>query len=163
MKKEENVYEKNSPTEEFAEAKEKEALTVLGKFKDVSALVRAYESLQAEFTRRSQRLRELEKEADNFKEENTLSTGAEKLRKAAKAKREERKEFDAFVADMVSSSEEEMKPDERSAGEQEPEGQGAEKALFEEEGKENKEENALKTEKIAFLRETRLLFRDKSV
>lgn len=152
MEKEENVYEENSPTEEFAEAKEKEALTVLGKFKDVSALVRAYESLQAEFTRRSQRLRELEKAADNFKED-ALSTGAEKLRKAAKAKREERKEFDAFVADMVSPSKEEMKPDEVSVGEQEPEGQGAEKALFEEEGKENKEENALKTEKIVFARE----------
>ena len=95
MEKEENVYEGISPTEEFAEAKENGALTVLGKFKDVSALVRAYESLQAEFTRRSQRLRQLEKASENFKQEET-SSGAEKLRKAAKAKRLERKECDAF-------------------------------------------------------------------
>ena len=67
MEEKENVYEENSPAEEFAEASEEGALTVLGKFKDVGALARAYESLQAEFTRRSQRLRQLEKEAENFK------------------------------------------------------------------------------------------------
>ena len=52
MKKEENACVENTQTEEFAEAREDGALTVLGKFKDVSALARAYESLQAEFTRR---------------------------------------------------------------------------------------------------------------
>ena len=100
MEKEENVYEQTTQTEEFAKASENGASAVLGKFKDVDALARAYESLQAEFTRRSQRLRQLEKEAENFKEGKEPS-GAEKLRKAAKAKREERREFDAFVADMV--------------------------------------------------------------
>lgn len=39
----------------------------LGKFKDVDALVRAYKSLQAEFTRRSQRLKRLELEAEKRK------------------------------------------------------------------------------------------------
>ena len=82
MEKEENVYEETTPTEEFAEASENGALTVLGKFKDVGALVRAYESLQAEFTRRSQKLRQLETEVENFKKEQA-SSGAEKLRKNA--------------------------------------------------------------------------------
>ena len=36
----------------------------LGKFKDVNALLQAYQSLQAEFTRRSQRLKRLEQEAE---------------------------------------------------------------------------------------------------
>ncbi|MGN1235292.1 MAG: hypothetical protein ACI4U2_04885, partial [Christensenellaceae bacterium] len=34
--------------------------TELGKFKDVQALMSAYRALEAEFTRRSQKLRELE-------------------------------------------------------------------------------------------------------
>ncbi len=36
------------------------AATELGKFKDVKALIEAYGNLEAEFTRRSQRLKELE-------------------------------------------------------------------------------------------------------
>ena len=108
MEKEENVYGETTLTEDVAEAKEKEASTVLGKFKDVSALERAYESLQAEFTRRSQKLRELEKEMDNFKK--ATASGAEKLRKTAKARREETKLFDEFVADMGATSREKEKP-----------------------------------------------------
>lgn len=38
-----------------------DAATGLGKFKDVDALLEAYTSLEAEFTRRSQRLKELER------------------------------------------------------------------------------------------------------
>lgn len=135
MEKEENVYEQISPTEEFAEARENEALTVLGKFKDVGALVRAYESLQAEFTRRSQRLRQLEKASENFKQEEGPS-GAEKLRKTAKTKREERKEFDAFIADTVSPSMEEKKPDEVTMDESNLEEKGVEKTMVLEEGEE---------------------------
>lgn len=47
-------------TADAAEAEEKTAATGLGKFKDVGALLEAYNSLEAEFTRRSQRLKELE-------------------------------------------------------------------------------------------------------
>lgn len=72
MEKEENVYGQNH-TGEFAAAKmeregaqEKEVSAVLGKFKDVDALARAYGALQSEFTRRSQRLKELEKRLENF-------------------------------------------------------------------------------------------------
>ena len=49
-------------TAETAEAEKREAATVLGKFKDVKTLMKAYSDLEAEFTRRSQRLKELEKE-----------------------------------------------------------------------------------------------------
>ena len=102
MEREENVYEDTTPAEDIAEAKEEGASTVLGKFKDVSALERAYECLQAEFTRRSQKLRELEREVENFKQ--AEASGAEKLRKNAKARKEAAKEFDAFVADMGAMS-----------------------------------------------------------
>ncbi len=47
----------------------KEGLADLGKFKDVNALLQAYTSLQAEFTRRSQRLKEYEKEEENRRTE----------------------------------------------------------------------------------------------
>lgn len=43
-----------------AEAEEKEGRAPLGKFKSVDALMHAYEQLQSEFTRRSQRLKQLE-------------------------------------------------------------------------------------------------------
>ncbi len=47
-------------TAEPAEAECGKAAAELGKFKDVEALKQAYEALEAEFTRRSQRLKELE-------------------------------------------------------------------------------------------------------
>ena len=48
-----------------AEARQNTGATAagLGKFKDADALLRAYNSLEAEFTRRSRRLRELEEKA----------------------------------------------------------------------------------------------------
>ena len=49
-----------------AEAEREQVAADLGKFKDVKALLNAYNSLEAEFTRRSQRLKELEaSKADN--------------------------------------------------------------------------------------------------
>ena len=57
----------NNGTEQGAVAQTEEgssATEKLGKFKSVDALLRAYNSLQAEFTRRSQRLKELERERE---------------------------------------------------------------------------------------------------
>lgn len=121
MEKKENVYEETKATEnivkEKAEIGEKvglsqEVLTVAGKFKDVNALVRAYESLQSEFTRRSQRLKELEKLAENPKADLGAVgvLGAEKLRKNAESRREKAKAFDDFVLD-VSKAHQEVGPD----------------------------------------------------
>ena len=115
MLKEENVYEGMPQTEDGVDAMEgaaqtnsagaKEDSAVLGKFKDVDALVRAYSSLQSEFTRRSQRLKELEKTLENFEGKDAAS-GAEKLRKNAAARRDRAKEFDAFVAEVRKGGEE---------------------------------------------------------
>lgn len=56
-----NLTQIDNATAEPAEAvTREEAAAELGKFKDVKALLDAYNSLQAEFTRRSQRLKELE-------------------------------------------------------------------------------------------------------
>ena len=55
-----NQTEKLQATADTAEAEGKEAAAGLGKFKDVKALMEAYQALEAEFTRRSQRLKELE-------------------------------------------------------------------------------------------------------
>lgn len=66
----------STPTEQGAEAQKEEGSAVgtdLGKFKSVDALLRAYNSLQAEFTRRSQRLKELEKD----QAQNTPSSATE--------------------------------------------------------------------------------------
>ena len=70
MQKMENVYEITSQTKQGSEMNKTqgaktEGLADLGKFKDVNALMQAYQSLQAEFTRRSQRLKRYE-EADNL-------------------------------------------------------------------------------------------------
>lgn len=57
----ENVDATGQVTADTAEAdKEKIAAAGLGKFGSVDALIAAYSSLEAEFTRRSQRLKELE-------------------------------------------------------------------------------------------------------
>ncbi len=113
MSKEENVDVETTRAED-AEMQvpvegEKNASTVLGKFKDVDALTRAYESLQAEFTRRSQRLRSLEKEVENFRKLGGES-GAEKLRRTARVRREAAKAFDNFVAEVATPVEEATEP-----------------------------------------------------
>ena len=107
MEQEENVYATMPKTEDVVLTKasvetgqggSQGASAILGKFKDVNALARAYEALEAEFTKRSQRLRELEKKAENF--ELKGDSGVEKLRKNAEARKAEEKRFDDFVAEV---------------------------------------------------------------
>ena len=69
---EENVIQ---ATAETAQAEENIAAAGLGKFKSVDALMNAYLSLEAEFTRRSQRLRELEEESKAHTPQSTESNG----------------------------------------------------------------------------------------
>ncbi len=104
---EDNVYEETTPAEstiavsnvgEGRNDAEKKDCSIPGKFKDVDALARAYEALQAEFTRRSQRLKELERKTENSAENGAAYTGAEKLRKNALARKKEAKRFDEFLA-----------------------------------------------------------------
>ena len=63
--KEENVRADCSGSGHTAEAERKRGPAILGKFRSADALAEAYSALQAEFTRRSQRLRELERKAEN--------------------------------------------------------------------------------------------------
>ena len=59
----ENLNEQTEALSQVAEAKKEggeETSVSLGKFKDVNALLSAYNSLQAEFTKRCQRIKELE-------------------------------------------------------------------------------------------------------
>ena len=101
MEQKENVYGCEG-TEQTAEAEEKEkkGSAVPQKFKDVDALVRAYGSLQAEFTRRSQRLKELEKEMENFKAAATDVFSAEKRKRKADERKEEGRKFDEFLSSI---------------------------------------------------------------
>lgn len=78
MNKEENVCEQEAQSPQAAEAEKEKGGTDLGKFKDVNALLEAYGALQAEFTRRSQRLRALEKEAENSAVEEDPSKAKER-------------------------------------------------------------------------------------
>ena len=114
MEKEENVYVENAETEQVAVATGREdgredcaqkGSAVLGKFKDVDALAKAYGALQAEFTRRSQRLKELERQAENvaLKSETgngKSASGVEKLKNGARERKEEREAFQRFVAEL---------------------------------------------------------------
>ena len=111
MEKEENVYDGIAQTGESAGAQLSEnVLAVLGKFKSVDALARAYGALEAEFTRRSQRLKELEKSVDNSQlEKESAAVGAEKLRKHAKERKEAAKAFDEFVSSVNTAHIDEMK------------------------------------------------------
>ena len=55
-----NLDTQTQATTQGAEAQVEQTAVNCGKFKTVEALLSAYESLEAEFTRRSQRLKELE-------------------------------------------------------------------------------------------------------
>ena len=110
MNKKDNVYEDTTLTGDkkvekatvMEGAQVDNASAVLGKFRNVDALAQAYNALQAEFTRRSQRLKELERERENLKAgiKNAEHLGVEKLRKNAMARKADEKRFDAFVADV---------------------------------------------------------------
>ena len=106
MEKEENVCVKTMGTEEKnvmengAKGCCENASAVPAKFKDVDALARAYSALQSEFTRRSQRLKELERKVENLEGEGaSVRSGAEKLRKNARVRRADAARFDRFVAE----------------------------------------------------------------
>ncbi len=78
MERTENKQTENEQTEvaaHIAEAKENTGAAAtevsLGKFKDVGSLLKAYENLESEFTRRSRRLKELEGEVLRNREEIT--------------------------------------------------------------------------------------------
>lgn len=108
MEKKDNVYEETGKAEQEVASTDAETeraengSTALGKFKDVDALMRAYSALEAEFTRRSQKLRQLEKVADKFLLAASGSgSGAEKLRERAKERREEASKFDEFLREGV--------------------------------------------------------------
>nr|MBO4517979.1 hypothetical protein [Clostridia bacterium] len=59
LKNEQTAVNAGAPVDETA----KDIAASLGKFKDVNALLAAYNSLQAEFTKRCQRIKELERSA----------------------------------------------------------------------------------------------------
>ena len=94
---EENVYAENFGAGEGMKQEEvldgnsrqpaTQAPTAHAKFKSVDALASAYGALEAEFTRRSQRIKELEKTVENLKADlsRAEASGAEKLRKTAEA------------------------------------------------------------------------------
>ena len=71
----------------------------LGKFKDAESLLSAYNSLQAEFTRKSQRLSELERQTAEQNEEVQLAC------KTAQTPLFERENWSEIVADFLVSNE----------------------------------------------------------
>ena len=114
MQQKENVYEGALQTETVARATEptlkgeraEDVSTVLGKFKDVNALAKAYGALEAEFTRRSQKLKTLERLVENLDEKDgeCSGNGVEKLRANAAQRREEGKRFDDFVSQLETAN-----------------------------------------------------------
>ncbi len=111
MESKDNAYMQNQ-TEAIAGANAgngdmpAQASTDLGKFKDVSALLKAYDSLQSEFTRRSQKLKELERQTQQLGVEDAhdavaqVQGGAEKLKNRAKERKAEEARFDSFVQEI---------------------------------------------------------------
>ncbi len=72
MEEEENVNVTENDKQALAQKEDE-----LGKFKSVSALKHAYEQLEAEFTRRSQRLKALEENLTEEKNEENSSSSEE--------------------------------------------------------------------------------------
>lgn len=120
MKDKENVCVEENGAEQVAEAttgttKEvgcpmKEGSATPKKFKDADALARAYGALEAEFTRRSQRIKVLEKELADVRSKTVGlgDSGAEKLKKNAEARRTATREFDKFVRGLESKEDAEV-------------------------------------------------------
>ena len=85
MEKENTAQDSKNAAQGADARRETGAAANLGKFKSVDALLNAYNSLEAEFTRRSQALRELEEEnAPNIRLRPRPSNKAERNRRAAR-------------------------------------------------------------------------------
>ena len=106
-----NLTQNEKVAAESAEAEKSEAAAALGKFKDVQTLMKAYSDLEAEFTRRSQRLKELENE-------NTAATVSDVAKAAPSQTDDERieealsdkKVRDAVIGDYLKSLAEKSVP-----------------------------------------------------
>ncbi|MCD7728849.1 MAG: hypothetical protein LUI60_02925 [Clostridia bacterium] len=72
-----NLTEDVQGTANSAEAQKGIVAADLGKFKDVQALLSAYNNLEAEFTRRSQRLKELEEKSNPLQPAQAASVAAD--------------------------------------------------------------------------------------
>ena len=66
LKNEQTSFNGIEPAEAERSISDHDEKVSLGKFKDVNALIHAYNSLQAEFTKRCQRIKELEGTATTF-------------------------------------------------------------------------------------------------
>ncbi|MBQ7323973.1 MAG: hypothetical protein IJW96_05355 [Clostridia bacterium] len=147
MKEQDNVYDDTTRAEETTAVSnhgenmeaEQPASTVPRKFKDVDALVRAYSSLQAEFTRRSQRLKELEKQAENFDREKAHvgDSGVEKLRKNALQHKEENRQFAQFVSETMQKNGQTIKEETPSSEPASQQDQPSVEVALQEESKDN--------------------------
>ncbi len=109
MQDKENVYEKIPQTEQGwkkdgvdGASVEKKGSADLGKFKDVNALMQAYQSLQAEFTRRSQRLKKCEEELDKRNRERMEADGG--TDEAARHSVAESDDLDCSAADETAAA-----------------------------------------------------------
>ena len=65
----------------------------LGKFKDVNALLSAYNSLQSEFTKRCQKIKELEGALESADKQSPAETGKEEKEKTADITQKEKEEI----------------------------------------------------------------------
>lgn len=78
------VAAQTAEAEEILEGRDEQTSTSLKKFKDVKSLEKAYGSLESEFTKRSQRIKELEGKVAELTE---FKLGAEKEKAALEAER----------------------------------------------------------------------------
>lgn len=89
------INEQTEAVSQVAEAKNKsgeETSVSLGKFKDVNALLAAYNSLQSEFTKRCQRIKELEAEKSAAVDKDTPTEKSEQTENQTASITEEEKE-----------------------------------------------------------------------
>ena len=93
-------------TAEAAEAgMDDKAATVLSKFKDVTTLCKAYSELEAEFTRRSRRLKELEKanKVESPSDGTASTPSAESEKEFLKSALEDERVREAVIGDYLKS------------------------------------------------------------
>ena len=77
---------------------DEEKKAILGKFKSVDALTKAYGALEAAFTKKSQQVASMREKIERL--EQKAAFGVEKLRRNAGLRREREREFDGFLREL---------------------------------------------------------------
>lgn len=117
VENEQTNFPSNATEVEKSDVVESEKQVSLGKFKNVQSLIEAYNSLQSEFTKRCQRIKELEgNNSQTIEDTCALKEGQSKTEEKKVSEEEKMKILKEYLKDVMGSKQNAVLLDEKGVG-----------------------------------------------